>query len=284
MRTLLVLLATLWSACAPEPPSAASVTSLNDYSHVVTAAGRRFRVIRTGPVVRGAGSTVGLMISYLGESRVLDDLVRDSDELVRALGPELELTGEKQLVVRAEWQVASKAEKPRIAPFDVLFKLKSAGWQRVQPDEDTPVPGSSRLPPLNDTAYPFNEAKLTAAGSAAQDFLALLDAGEIEQVVGVMSLAFRAEIADKRERFIAVLEQRQTLGIPGVRRELYRMLTRDRHVAQTAPEAVLIQFECQPVQGARILERMVLAPDGTGFRIAGYAFQPIPGPSAQAER
>jgi hypothetical protein len=284
MRRLLPLLCVVFGACSPEPPSAASVTSLNDYSHVVTPAGRRFRVIRTGPVVRGAGSTVGLMISYLGESRALDDLVRDSDELVGALGPELQLTGEKQLVVRAEWQVTAKVPNPRIAPFDILFKLKSDGFRRVEPEEDTPVPGSSRLPPRNDSAYPFNAAKLTAAASAAQDFLALLDAGEIEQVVGVMSLAFRAEIADKRERFIAVLEQRQALGIPGVRRELYRMLTRDRHVAQTAPEAVLIQYECQPAQGERILERLVLAPDGTGFRVAGYAFQPIPGSSAQAQR
>jgi hypothetical protein len=278
MRTLLALACVLSATCANDA-EIAPYPSPTTYSHLLTASGRHYRVIRSGQVLRGANSSVGLMISYLCESLAPAELVRDSDQLVAALGPEMQLTEDTKLTVRAEWHgVAPKGRKPKAFKLDTRFDLKDGRWLRAAAPDDAPAlgAGSRQLQAPVDRDFRYDVAKLDAAADAAANWLDHLDAHEIEQIVSGMNPAFREQVAASHERFIGLLDQRTALGMPGGRRALYRMQTRDRHVALDASEAVLIQYECQPAEGTRILERMVLASDATGWRVSGYAFQPIP--------
>jgi len=95
-----VLLCALLAACSK---SADADTPLpgGGYSYLVTPAGRMYRLLATGPVIGAEGKKLGTMVSYAGETREIARIGAEAEEIVAALGLEMELSGETAIIVQA---------------------------------------------------------------------------------------------------------------------------------------------------------------------------------------
>ena len=249
------------------------------YSYLVTSSGQMLRILKTGPITGVEGKKIGTMVSYAADTRDVARLVRDAEELVAALGPEIELSGETAVVVQAYVGYDPRKTISRSVSYNVVFDLNDGRWVRSAPKKGDPkelggVEGSLRPP--EDPSFPYDPAKTNAAADAAAKWVALLDRGDASASVAAMGEAFRSQVKESMDRWRALLAQRNKPGAPGKRVELYRMQTRTGNVPVAAGGAAVVQYEVRPEQGGRFLERVMLLNEQEGWRPAGYAFQVVP--------
>ncbi|HKP57291.1 MAG TPA: hypothetical protein VJV78_11255 [Polyangiales bacterium] len=268
MRALSLLIATCLLACAGEDNRSVAET----YDYLLTPAGQRFRVMGAGPLRRGANSRMGLRIKYLAQAQTKDELLAHADTLVAALGPELQLTGERNLVVRAQLGPTTLALDPSGKDFyDLEYRLEAAGFVRVQEEDPNKRYGAVNAP--DDVTFPYRAAQLTEAGRLGAGWLGSLDREDMLSLRAELTDNFREQVSDDA-RFRELLLQRKNSGLPGTRRELYRM--QQRVAGRTAGDDVLLVYECSMPRRPGVLERVMLARDADAWQVSGYVFQPVP--------
>jgi hypothetical protein len=243
------------------------------YDYVVTPSGQRYRVIGAGPIRRGANTHMGLRITYVATAKTKAELLADADALAASLGPELQLAGEASLVVRARVGGVSLALDSDKVSYDLDYRLVDGHFQRS--DSGGRTPNLSRPPVPDDPTFPFRPELLTAAAAVSGKWLPLLDRDDLGAIRAGVSPAFAKALADDAQ-FRELLAQRKQARLPGTRHELYRMQERVSDKPRPAGADALIVYECETAGGTRILERLSLARDADTWKIASYAFQPIP--------
>lgn len=268
MRAWIALLATWQIAC-----SGAGVPETYDY--LVTPDGQRFRVISAGPIVRGANTLVGMRVTYISRAKSPADLLAHADTLVRALGPEFSLSREPTLTVRARLGPASISLKNREQDrYDLEYRLSEGEYQRSGASE-------SETPPLagthvaDDPSFPFRPALLNEAVDAGNAWLALANGTDLRALRADMAPDFLAKLSDDAQLGDLIL-QRKLAGGTESRRELYRMQQRPSRKGRSPGDDARVVFESGMPSGQRLVERLVLARDGTRWQVSGYAFQPVP--------
>lgn len=268
MRGRLALLCACLLACS----SAETRDARETYDYLVTPAGQRFRVIGYGPVLRGANTHMGLRITYVARSFDKSALVADADALVAALGPELELSGETALTVRARLGGPSLALDSVKSTYDLEYRLVDGRFQRAASDKPGPAGSMPKVP--DDPAFPFKSAQLNAAAAASSKWLPLLEGNDLTAIRAGVTKPFAKALSNDAE-FRALLAQRRAARLPGARKELYRLQQRVTQKQRPPGADALVVYECR-VGGVRILERLSLASYEDEWKIASYAFQPIP--------
>ncbi len=243
------------------------------YDYVVTPAGKRFRVIGAGPILRGANTHMGMRITYVASAKTKAELLADADALVAALGPELQLSGDQKLVVRARVGGVNLALDSDKVSYDVDYRLEGGRFQRSGPGK--PPPNLARPQTPDDATFPFQADALNAAAAASSAWLPLLDRDDLRAIRAGVSKPFATALADDGQ-FRELLAQRKHARLPGTRRELYRMQERITTHSRPPGADALITYECQTPGGPRILERLSLTREGETWKVASYAFQPIP--------
>ena len=260
MRALPWLISLCLLACAGEDPPAVA----ESYAYLLTPGGQRFRVIASGPLLRGADSGPGLRIKYIAEAATSDELLAAADSLVAALGPELQLTGDPNLVVRAQLDATGTRF------YDVEYRLEASGFLRVQQDPSANTAAAANSE--DDHVFPYRAALLDEAGEAGAGWLLSLDRDDMPATRAELGENFREQISDDA-RLGELILQRRHLGLPGVRRELYRM---QRRIAGRNPgDDVLVVYECSMPLRPRVLERLSMSRDADVWRVSGYVFQPL---------
>lgn len=243
------------------------------YDYLVTPTGQRFRVIGAGPIMRGANTRIGMRITYVAQALTKAELLVHADALAAALGPELQLFGDKTLTVRARIGVASVALESEQAKFDLAYRLGPNGFQRA--DAGTSPPALADTHVLDDPTFPFQAELLTAAAAISSRWLARLDEDDMDAIRPLVARGFREQIMDDRQ-LGELLVRRDAAGLPGTRRELYRMQQRITDKPRPPGADALIVYECRSPRRPRILERLELARDSDAWKITSYAFQPLP--------
>jgi hypothetical protein len=269
MRGRIALVCACLLACSSEETRDARET----YDYLVTPAGQSYRLIGAGPIIRGANTRIGLRITYVARALTKAELFAHADALVSALGPEMQLTGDKTLTVRARIGPASVALNSDKSTYDLEYLLTASGFQRV--DSTRAPPALTASDQSDDPAFPFQPQQLTAAAAASLDWLARLDRRDLDAIRARVTPAFRAQI-ENDDQLRALLAQRKAAGLPGSRRELYRTQQRVTDKPRPAGADALLVYECDRPGRPRILERMTLSRESDEWQIASYAFQPIP--------
>ena len=259
------------TACSPAQKREIAET----YDYVLTPQGQRFRVIASGPLRRGANTQLGLRIRYVAQARDEGELIAHADALVAALGPELQLTGERKLIVRARIGPPTlELQAPGQANYDLVYALGPHGFAR-DPAAPTPeLPDLAAVDAADDPKFPYAAASLQQAAAAAATWLAALDAADLATTRQRMTDAFRTQVADDT-KYRQLLAQRQQAGLPGARKELYRMQQRSKRAGS---EEVLIVYACSVPGRPRVLERLVMERVNGEWNASAYAFQPLPAP------
>jgi hypothetical protein len=257
---LLLLLA----ACSKEPEAPKPIGS---FELVVLPEGASYRVVLAGPVTRGAGASTGGGLVYWSDSGAPARLSQDALQLVAAFGPELELAGEKLIQVQAKVLGASEGEHLKTR----TFRLERGSWLQHPPEPaaEAPLPAWVADPALEPLVQ-----KLNAAGVAAGRWLEQLDRDAIEAVVGAMTAEFKVQIKGAPDRWLQLTQLRHPL-VKGERRELYRMKMPNKPPATAAGDTVLVQYQSGSAK-RRVLERVVMIKEPAGWRIGGYAYEPLP--------
>jgi hypothetical protein len=268
-RRIAIALVCALLACSKEDSSGTRET----YDYVVTPAGQRFRVIGAGPILRGANTRIGMRITYVAQALTKAELLAHADALVAALGPELQLFGDKTLTVRARIGVASVALDSENAKFDLEYRLGPSGFQRA--DAGTSPPALADTNVLDDPTFPFQAEQLTAAALISSRWIAHLDEDDMDAIRPQVAPGFREQIMDDGQ-LAALLARRYAAGLPGTRRELYRMQQRITDKPRPPGADALIVYECRSPRRPRVLERLELARDADAWKITSYAFQPLP--------
>jgi hypothetical protein len=246
------------------------------YDYLVTPGGQRFRVIAAGPILRGGNTKVGLRISYLAEAKTPAELISHADSLVAAVGPEMRLVGDKALSVRARLGPPSLVlDPPPDTRYELTYRLTPAGFRRSPGDKVPAAPPLTSSKIADDPRFPFQAARLNAAAAASSRWLGLLDRDDLEAARARMTGAFRDKVADD-DQLDELMAKRHEAGIPGTRRELYRMQTRAKNKTRPAGDDALVLYECKAANGDSTLEKVVLTHEADEWQIAGYVFQPIP--------
>lgn len=269
MRRRIALVCACLLACSGAETRDARET----YDYLVTAAGQPFRLIGAGPILRGANTRVGLRITYVARALTKAELFAHADALVGALGPEMQLVGDKTLTVRARIGPASVALNSDKSTYDLEYRLEPTGFQRL--DNPRTPPALTGTDQSDDPTFPLQAQQLTAAAAASGSWLALLDKRDLNAIRNQVTREFRDQIG-KDESLLELLAQRKAWGLPGRRRLLYRTQLRVAETKRPAGADVLIVNECTNRAGQRILERMTLSRNADVWQLASYAFQPIP--------
>jgi hypothetical protein len=243
------------------------------YDYVLTPAGQNFRLIGAGPVLRGANTSLGLRITYVARAQTMAELLADADALVAALGPEMQLSGDKRLTVRARIGAASLALNSDKTAYDLAYKLQDGRFQRAGSEKPPPSIAGTQVP--EDPAFPFRAEQLAAAATASAEWLALLDGDDLAAIRERVTRGFANAISDDGQ-LRQLLAQRKNAGLPGTRRELYRSQQRVQQKSRPPGADALLVYACEIPGRPETLERLVLARDANVWKIASYAFQPIP--------
>jgi len=275
VRPVLVC-AALLAACSK---NAEAVTPLpgGGYSYLVTPAGHMYRLLKAGPVIGGEGKKLGTMVSYAGETCEIARIGADAEEIVAALGPEMELVGETSIIIQANVGYDPRKMISRSVSYNAVFEGKGGRWVRLPPKAGEPkeldlIDGSPKPP--DDPSFPFDAVKTKNAADAAAKWVALIDADNVDASVAAMSETFRSQVS--RDQWRALVTQRSGLAAGAKRVELYRMQTRNGNVPMPSGGGAVVQYEVRSPQGGRFIERVMLLNERDGWRPAGYAFQPIP--------
>ncbi len=258
------------------------------YDYLVTPGNQVFRVLKAGPVTRGSGGAVGNVISYIAQTPAPSVLAQDAEQLVAALGPEMELTGDRSVAVEALLGYESRSAGPHLIETSRSFKAEGDRWVKSAETEGEADARSALLSPTrleDDASFPYHSASLAGAAAAAIKWIGLLDTDthEADAIARTgVDPSFRAQVEASKQGWRSLLQQRRNLDLPGERRELYRMQTRPRNFKKTDVETALIQYESKTDAG-RVLERFMMATDASGaWLVSGYLFEPIPrAPSAK---
>ncbi|HET8541431.1 MAG TPA: DUF4019 domain-containing protein [Anaeromyxobacter sp.] len=251
------------------------------YSYLVTPSGRMFRLLRTGPMIGAEGKRLGAVVSYAGDTREVARITSDADEIVGALGPEMEASGEPAIIVQANLGWDPRKTISTSVLYGVVFERREDRWARLPPKPGQPaeVEGVAASPgPPDDPSFPFDPAAARDAAQAAARWVALLDASDADGSLAATTPSFRVQLEAELDTWRSLVAQRGRLGAAGGRVELYRMLTRNASVPVPAGGAVIVQYELRPPQGGRFLERVILLPERQGWRPAGYSFRPLAPP------
>lgn len=275
MGLRLALACALLAACSksvdPAPPLPGG-----GYSYLVTPAGRMYRVLAMGPVIGAEGKKLGTMVSYAGETREIARIGADAEEIVAALGPEMELASETSIIVQANVGYDPRKMISKSVSYNVGFKRQDGRWVRSQPKADEPkeldgIDGSPKPP--DDPSFPFDPARTKGAAEAAAKWVALIDAGNADGSVAAMSETFRAQLS--MDQWRGLVARRSGLQVGGKRIELYRMQTRKVSVPVPPGGAAVVQYEVRPPLGGRFIERVTLLNEKDRWRPVGYAFQSV---------
>jgi hypothetical protein len=269
LRGRIALVCACLLACSSSEKRGARET----YDYVLTPAGQSFRVIGAGPILRGANTSMGLRITYVARALTKTELFADADALVAALGPEMQLTGDKALTVRARIGAASLALNSAKATYDLEYRLHDGRFQRAGADKPPPDLAGPQAP--EDPAFPLRAGQLTAAATASAEWLELLDHDDLEKIREHVTPGFAKAISDDGQ-LRELLAQRRNAGLPGTRHELYRSQQRIPQKLRPPGADVLIVYACEIPGRPMTLERLVLARYSDTWKIASYAFQPIP--------
>lgn len=270
-----VLLCALLAACTR---SADADTPLpgGGYSYLVTPAGRMYRVLAMGPVIGAEGKKLGTMVSYAGETREIARIAADAEQIVAALGPEMQLSGETAIIVQANIGYDPRKMISKSVSYNVVFNHQDGRWVRSPPKAGEPkelqgIDGSPQPP--DDPSFLFDPAKTRGAAEAAAKWVALIDAGNVDGSVATMSEAFRSQVS--MDQWRGLVARRSGLQVGGKRVELYRLQTRKGSVPIPPGGAAVVQYEVRPPQGGRFIERVMLLNEKGGWRPVGYAFQSL---------
>lgn len=276
LRALLVC-AALLAACSK---SVDAVTPLpgGGYSYLVTPAGHMYRVLKAGPVFGDEGKKLATMVSYAGETREIAQIGTDAEEIVAALGPEMELAGETSIIVQATVGHDPRKVIWKSKSYNTVFQREDGRWVQLPPKAGEPkeLEGVDASPkPPDDPSFPFDAARTKGAADAAAKWVALIDAGDTDASVAAMSETFRSQVAADQWRGLVM--QRSGLAAGAKRVELYRMQTRSGNAPIPPGGAAVVLYDVRSARGGRFIERVTLLTEKDGWRPAGYAFQPIPG-------
>jgi hypothetical protein len=272
----LVLACALLAACSKSTHSGDPLPG-GGYSYLVTPSGHMYRSLRAGPLIGAEGKKLGTMWSYAGETPEIGKIVSDSEEIVAALAPEMDLAGETSFIVQANVGYDPRKMISRSVTYNTVFERKDGRWVRLPPKAGEPneLHGVDESPnPPDDPSFPFDAAKMQGAADAAARWVMLLDEGNLDASVAGMTETFRSQISTDRWR--GLVTQRSGLAVGAKRVELYRLQTRNGNVPMPPGGFAIVQFEFRTRTGSRFIERVTLLNEKDGWRPAGYAFQPIP--------
>ncbi len=275
MALRLALVCALFAACSRSCDAKTPLAG-GGYSYLVTPAGHMYRILASGPFIGAQGKKLGTMVSYAGETREVARITADAQELVAALGPEMELGGETTIIVQANVGYDPRKVLSRSVLFNVVFEHKDGRWLRLPPKADDPkeLDGIDGPPkPPDDPSFPFDPAKTKGAAETAAKWVALIDAGNVDGSVAAMSEAFRSKVS--MDQWRGLVAQGSRLAASAKRMELYRMLTRHSSVPVPPGGAAVVQYEVRTSHGGRFIERVMLLNERDGWRPAGYAFQSL---------
>jgi hypothetical protein len=273
----LVLACALLAACSRNADAGDPLPG-GGYSYLVTPAGRMYRILRMGPMIGAEGKKLGTVVSYAGETREMARITRDARELVSALGPEMEVSGETAIIVQVNVGYDPRRTISHHVAYNVVFDRQAGrGWGRLPPKADEPkeiggIDGSAQPP--DDPSFPFDPAKASGAARAAARWVALIDAANLDESVAAMSASFRSQLSLDTWRGFVV--QRSAIAAGASRVELYRMQTRNANVPIPPGGGAVVEYELRSSQGRRFVERVTLLNEKDGWRPAGYALQAIP--------
>jgi hypothetical protein len=165
MPLRLVLACVLLVACSKNADAGKPLPG-GGYSYLVTPAGRMYRVLKAGPVIGAEGRKLGTMVSYAGETRKVARIGTDAEELVVALGPEMELGGETVIIVQANVGYDPRKMISKSVSYNAVFERQGGRWVRLPPKAGEPkelegIEGSPKPP--DDPSFPFDPSKTKVA-------------------------------------------------------------------------------------------------------------------------
>jgi hypothetical protein len=236
-----------------------------------------FPVLRTTSAVNEEHQKVGTLVSYVGEAPEPSRIEADAAALVAALAPERDAAGEKTLIIEADFGVDFRREASPTASYSTVYNLAGGHWLRApeQTGEAKGLEGVRETPPPEDALFPYAPKTVEAAGSAAANWLALLDAGAPEAALAAMTDSFRAQIGAAPAQWQQVVQRRAGLGKS--RAELYRQQSRTTSLPTPPSGITAVQYLSRTPNGSRVLERVTLVCEAAGCKVAGYTFHPIHG-------
>jgi len=247
------------------------------YSYLVTPDGKMFRMRSIGPVYGPGKKRLGTKVTYAGESSGMAAIRQEAEHLAHALGPEMDLAGEKSLLVETTLGHDPRKTFSMSTNYVTTFERTAAGWVRQPAPNDTSeasfLTGEKTTEVAEDPQFPFDRAGLSAAGKAAGEWLTALDQGREKDARLALAEQFRSEV-DVGARWPQLIEYRSQVT-PRARVELYRLQTRQASYGNA--RAAVIQFEVAGEKDARFIERVSAFEEGGTWRVSGYALRPLSG-------
>lgn len=242
-------------------------------AYLVTPAGHLFRVLGSQPILEVDGTKLGLLLSYVGESRDPVASTAEAVELMNALGPDWQVGGETAVLVQSRVGFDARNRFNSSVAFHTGFSLRDGRWaQLAKPPPRPDLPKSIGTGPLevkDDPSFPFDPLGLGAAAEVAGRWLVAADSGDASRLSAEMSGELLSKVKSGSSAWEEHVAARARLELRGGRRELYLLQTWE---GEPSPRGSRIwAVYAVDVEGVgEGVEKVHLAKESGRWRVLGY--------------
>jgi hypothetical protein len=243
-------------------------------AYLVTPTGHMFRTLGQQPILDEDGTKLGLLVSYVGDTRDPEAAAAKNAELMKALGLDAQVMNMRAVLIQD--RVGFDPRKPfnTSVVLHASYGLQNGRWTELpKPPRRPDLPktiGTGPLEVIDDPEFPFDRQALAEAAQLAHRWVLAVDAVDFDRMHKEMSERYFSLVTGPRQaEWEREMTQYAQIRHGAPRRELYRL----QHRSSDGGIAALVTYEVDlSVSGMRALEPVTLNKDLGHWRVTGYGF------------
>ncbi len=247
--------------------------------YLVVPSGHVFRVLGQQPILDEDGTKLGMLISYVGDTRDPAAATTENAELMDALSLDMQVMGETAVMAQA--RVGFDTRKPfnSSIAFHTSYLLRDGHWVALSKPPCAPSApcarsgtiGDGPLELVDDPAFSFDHEGLVDAATVARRYALAVDAGDLDRMRAELSPTYISQVVNRGpDAWAREMGSYARVRKGAPRRELYRLLHRDPGSGRIGT-TVMFALDLG-VAGKRALEQVLLERESGRWRVIGYGF------------
>jgi hypothetical protein len=241
--------------------------------YLVTPAGHLFRTLGQQPILDEDGTKLGLLVSYVGDTRDLATAAARNTELMNALSLDAQVMGVTAVLIQDRIGFDPRKAFNTSLTLDTSYSLRDGGWAELPKPPRRLAAVSDLLlkevsvEGIDQPGFPFDREALANAEHVAHRWVLAADAVDFDRMRQEMSETESAKLMTAAWKLEVAHFAQVRRGAP--RRELYRLQARADDGGTTA--RVMYEVDLG-VPGRRALDHVALRKELGRWRVTGYGF------------
>jgi len=245
--------------------------------YLVAPSGHVFRVLGQQPILDQDGTKLGMLVSYVGDTRDPAAATAESAELMEAFGLDMQVSGVTAVLVQARVGFDARKTFNASIGFHTSYLLREGRWV-AQPTlpcaPSAPCArrsiGEGPLEVVDDPDFSFDRAGLGDAATVARRYSQAAEALDLDRMRAELSPISLAKVDTQPDAWKRQMDSYAQVRKRAPRRDQFQLLFREPGSGSVGAR---IAFALDlGVPGKRALENVILRREPDRWRVIAYSF------------